>query len=137
MDGFRRSYFTSAGILVLFAVLDAWHLISQGGVETGVALVKFGFLAVAAIPLCRKGGIQAHVRLAIWVSAGLALVFGAMLCGFFIAFVVTKGGEGPAGEGAPGAMLVGMLFFAVFVFCPWLLTALRGRVVVRYLKRSR
>ena len=82
--------------------------------------------AVPFIPILLSGGLDQHRRLAIGISVLLAAGFTTIQVFFHIEFVRTKGFEGPNGEGAPGAAIIGMVFFGVLFLCPWLLTALRG-----------
>ncbi len=82
--------------------------------------------AVPFIPVLRSGGLDQNRRLAIGISVLLAAGITTIQVFFHIEFVRTEGFEGPNGEGAPGAAIIGMVFFGVLFLCPWLLTALRG-----------
>ena len=131
MNPFRRSYIASLVILGGISVLATIASLSEG---LAAIIPGLGFLALstaAVIPILLKGGIAEHPKLAFAMATGLAMIFGGAVCLVFIEFLVTRGGEGPNGEGSPMAVIIAMVFFALVFFCPWLLTALRGFASLR------
>ena len=102
-----------------YSFYSFWELVLQS-----LGLIFIGILPM--VPFRLKEGFERNRRLAIGVSVFLTILFGWMLIAIFIDFVQTRGGEGPNGEGAPGALMIAMALFAALFVCPWLLTALRG-----------
>ena len=135
---FRKYFEVSTGItsalLLLAVVKAAFSLFSQNSFYTPWELAAnlIGFVLIGILPIAPfriKGGFEQNRRFAIGVSVFLTLLFGGSLVAIFSYFVETCGGEGPKGEGAPGAFIFAMVLFAALFVCPWLLTALRGVVL--------
>jgi hypothetical protein len=126
MTEFSHSYKMSA---IVFAIMVALACLGSLGGEVFMIGILFGILLVGLLPflpLLLRGGLDHHWRFAFWISVLLALVSTGLLGFLFVEFIRSNGLEGPQGEGAPGAVVFAMLFFALTVQCPWLVTALRG-----------
>lgn len=126
MDDFSHSYKISATTLSIMLALSC--LGSLGSEVSLIGTVAIAILvgAVPFVPFRLRGGLDRNWRMAIIISVLFAIGFTGLLGFIFFEFVRTKGLEGPNGEGAPGAVIFAMVFFAITVQCPWLLTALRG-----------
>lgn len=126
MNRFKRYYLISTTALIAILALSFLSSLFAGEVQT--ELVAFAVLASALslVPILRSGGIDRHRRSAVAISMCFATGFATIQGFVFIEFVRTNGFEGPNGEGAPGAAISAMVFFALLIVCPWLLTALRG-----------
>lgn len=131
MTTFRRYYITSVVISGSFTLLGVLASLSGGAAGTVPGLLTFVLLAAAVIPVFRCGGFARHSKLAVGISLGFTIFFGAFLGFGFIAFTITGGGEGPNGEGSPAAMILAMALFGLFFLCPWLLTTWRGLAALR------
>jgi len=124
--GFKRAYFTSAGLTAFFILPGA-----IGGMVSAEASIMFSIgmlLAVAMIilPAAWRGGVLKNLKWAIVTAAVAATAFTVMIAGAFVEFVETGGAEGPRGEGSPLAIIFAMCLGVTLFQGPWLLTALRG-----------
>ena len=124
MNHFKRYYKASTAILGVMLIFSTLRSLLAGEFLIGIVVLLIA--AVPRIPILRSGGLDQNRRLAIGISVSLAAGFATIQIFFFVEFVRTEGLEGPNGEGAPGAVIIAMLLFAVLILCPWLLTALRG-----------
>lgn len=126
MTEFSHSYKMSAIMLAIMVVLAC--LGSLGGdvfmFGTLAAILLVGLIPL--IPLRLRGGLDHNWRIAFGISVLLGLVSTGLLGFLFVELIRTKGLEGPQGQGAPGAVILSMVFFALTIQCPWLVTALRG-----------
>lgn len=125
MNSFKRHYIASFVVLGVMIIPGIIATFSDGFTELGHGLVRLVLIATPLVPLICKGGIAGQPKLAV----GIAVVY-AVLFGIFVGIVYfdyyTYGLEGPNGEGAPIAGILKTAFYAFFLFCPWLFTALRG-----------
>ncbi len=123
---FRRAYRASASLTGGLISLSFFASLVDGGQQS----LEAGGIGIAIIlmilaPYLLKGGFAANLRVARIASAIMLLMTGLALGALCIEFSKTHG-EGPNGEGAPGAFIIAMVFFATLFFSPWLLTSLRS-----------
>ena len=124
---FKHAYLVCTRILSVFCLLSIpGALFSNPSGFGGQVLVASALIAFPWVPIRLRGGLLGNLRLAVIFSVILAMVLGSFQILVFCEFVRSGGGEGPKGEGSPGAMICAMIFFAALFFCPWLITALRG-----------
>jgi len=126
MTKFSHAYRISATTLAIILVLSCVSSLGNGEFLIGTVVTALLMGAMPFLPICLSGGLNRNWRIAVSISVLLAIGFTGLLGFIFHEFVRTKGLEGPNGEGAPGAVIIAMVFFALTVQCPWLLTALRG-----------
>lgn len=121
---FVRAYRASSILLAFLLSISSFGVLIDG---RNLLLLPI-FMVLAAlpfIPIWRQGGIDSHLFSATWTSRGFAAGFLVLQVFLFVEFTKTHG-EGPHGQGAPGAFIIGMVFFAICYLCPWLVTALRS-----------
>lgn len=129
---FKHAYLVCTRILSVFCLLSIPGALFAD--ETGHPGYVAGVLMIGIlpwIPVFLPRGLLGNLRFALVVSVMLSVIFGIWLGFIFIEFVRTGGGEGPNGEGSPLATIIAMTIFGAVFFCPWLLTALRGRPLWR------
>lgn len=90
------------------------------------SIVAVVIAASPFIPFILRRGFGSNFRVATCIACFFALVFGLILAIIIWELVETRGAVGARGEGSPLAMIVAMTIVALLVFCPWLLTAIRG-----------
>ena len=123
---FQRAYAASAsltGALISLPFIASFADRSRGHLANGG--IPVFIVSMILVPYLLKGGFSANFRAARIVSAIMLLVTGLALGALCFDFSKTHG-EGPNGEGAPGAFIIAMALFAAVFFCPWLLTTLRA-----------
>jgi len=126
MDEFSHSYKISATTLAIMLALSCLGSLGSGVSLIGTVLFAAFVGVIPFLPIRLRGGLDRNWRVAVSISVLLAAGFTALLGFIFFEFVRTEGLEGPKGEGSPVAVIIAMVFFAITVQCPWLLTALRG-----------
>lgn len=122
---FVRAYRASSKLLAVLSSLSAVGAVVYDEMTSLFPPVLLALAALPFIPLLRQGGIQSHLFSAVWTSRGFAAGFLVLQVFLFVEFTKTQG-EGPVGQGAPGAFIIGMVFTAICYLCPWLVTALRS-----------
>lgn len=139
---FRRAYLACSALMALL-IFSSLHALaeltrtpaSRNGSEVRIdaidIITPILAFAITQVPLRLKGGLPHHVRLATGISIAFACLTAVPLVAAYGYFVSTRGGEGPMGEGSPLAFILAMLSFGLIVFCPWLLTSLRGLRALR------
>jgi hypothetical protein len=126
MTDFSRSYKLAATTLAIMLALSCLGSLGSEGSLIATSLTALFVGGVPFPPIRLNGGLDRNWRIAVGIATFFATGFTALLGFVFLEFVRTKGLEGPTGEGAPGAAIFAMVFFAITIQCPWIITALHG-----------
>ncbi len=139
MQGFAKAYRTTANVQTVLGGISCAGALATGGhfpAAYGSAGLIVALLVAIRLPLHLPGGIGRRLRMARWVSFAMAALMSMAQVALFREFLENQG-EGPNGEGAPGAFIIAMGFFAAVWLCPWLLTALRAVRCEREISRGK
>lgn len=133
VESFIRAYLFSLKCLCVMCVLGLIGTIIQGwsltrekfnDIDGWAGLVVLGGVGISTVFIMRMDIIGRPGR-AVCISSAFAVGFAGIQFLIFDDFLKSHG-EGPNGEGAPGAMILAMVIFALLFTCPWVLTAKRG-----------
>lgn len=124
---FRRSYTFSAALLSVLALIPVIGSVVSDKSGSGASMAPLVFAVVALFPMFWRGGILANPRLSICIAGLLTLATGITVGLAFLDFVrIRSGGTTMVPHGSPIPEMIALAFGAVLLFCPWLLTTLRG-----------
>ena len=117
---FRKIYLLASVVTALFAVLS---LLSKFNIYALFILILLGFPLI--LPLSIKSGDRLALMISLVFTALSAIVLAG--CGMMFSKAESLSDfEGPNGEGAPIAPVIGMFMFGVFFMIPWSLASIRG-----------
>lgn len=123
MTEFEHSYKMSAVVLAIMLALFCLGGIGSGYSLAGTFLTGLIAGALPFIPMRLEGGLARNWKLAVSISMILAFVFTGMLAAIFFELILNQTLN--AGEGLVAAIFA-IVFFALTLQFPWLLTSLRG-----------
>lgn len=122
---FRRAYKISAYFLCGMTGLGFIVNLCLATPQYVMSAIGFALGLIILTPIILRGGFEANQRFALIISMILMILFVWVQVSMMISFSKALG-EGPNGEGSPGANIIIMVFLGVCYTCPWILTFCRG-----------
>ena len=116
---FRKSYLVATAITALFAVL---------ALRDGFNIYALIVLVLLGLPLILPLSIRSKQWLAFIISLTFVVLSTLFLINCWVMFSEAESlsdFEGPNGEGAPIAPVIGVFMFGIFFMIPWSIASLR------------